>query len=232
VNRKALYYIAAALSIAVLASSCLHKQPDNNSETILTQKIDSLRQELHSFKNEIRDSTKRTDKVTSTILNKDTARITYHPLQTKTSPYSLDSINKKAPAKTVIQPAKPDTATIVHYFKDSKRPSVKITPWHEGKRSIILFDTTETETYRFDDVRMSYSSTSDLKSFHENGAVKHIHNHMNPGASMYWYDSDIYFDTNNEPTEKTDLRQPAKLEDYMNSKSVWNKATRSWEKLN
>ena len=118
------------------------------------------------------------------------------------------------------------------YYKNSKRISIIITPWLDSKRTVTLFDTLGKETYRFNDVLLSYSNTTEIKKFHENGAVSKINNHINPGASMYWYDTNIDFDINNEPISKMELRQPASLDDYANGKSNWNRKTKSWEKDN
>lgn len=224
------YYWFVVISF-IFITGCIYKESEHTNETLLIQKIDSLREELKILKEIKTDSSSRIDFVAQLPIKKESEKVSPASPVIKTTPIKKDSVAFKKTTRPAETPFKPDTSTIIHYYKNSKKPSVKITPWIDGRRFVLLFDITGNETYRFDDVRMSYSSTSTIKSFHENGAVKHIQNHMNPGASMYWYESDIYFDTNNEPTERNDIRQPARLEDYMYGKSVWDKETRSWKKL-
>lgn len=209
--------------LVTLLQSCVPRDNKSNADEELLNKIDSLRSELKELKNlQQKDSM-----ITDTIKKQ---------LQPGIAP---QKILKQKETDTKVSPSPKREKIIVpknvvekFYYKNSKRISVIITPWLDGKRTVTLFDTLGNETYRFNDAHLSYSNTTEIKEFHENGAVSKIKNHLNPGASMYWYDTDIYFDINNEPISKMELRQPASLDDYMNGKSLWNRKTKSWEKHN
>jgi hypothetical protein len=107
--------------------------------------------------------------------------------------------------------------------------SVEITPWVDGKRNVILFDLYGQETIRMEEVRHSYTISIDLK-FAQNGSVSKAIVHTNPGASMYWYESEITFDTTNGPTGKIDHKYPQSLDDIMGEKwQYWDKKTKTWK---
>lgn len=208
--------------LAALLQSCVPRENKSNANVELLNKIDSLRSELKELKNlQQKDSI-----ITDTIIK--LVQPTNEPQ--KIVKQKKDTGTKRSPSAKPEKIILPKNIVEKFYYKNSKRISVIITPWLDGKRTITLFDTLGNETYRFKDVRLSYSNTTEIKEFHQNGAVSKINNHLNPGASMYWYDTDIYFDINNEPISKMELRQPASLDDYMNGKSIWNKKTKSWEK--
>ncbi|MFN8282584.1 MAG: hypothetical protein U0U67_05180 [Chitinophagales bacterium] len=207
--------------IFITSQSCIRTEDKSDSNTELLSKIDSLRNELKALKN--------VEKKDSIIFKQHDSIVIIKQEKPKTIPVSKkDSIVNpvRKSEKTVI----PKSTVQKFYYKNTKRISVIITPWLNGKRTVTLFDTLGNETYHFDDVIQSYSNTTEIKQFHPNGAVAKINNHLNPGASMYWYDTDFEFDTNNEPVSKTEMRHPASLDDYMNGKSMWNKETKSWQK--
>ncbi|HOZ83383.1 MAG TPA: hypothetical protein PKU82_10700, partial [Bacteroidia bacterium] len=122
--------------------------------------------------------------------------------------------------------------SVFHYYQSTpKRVSVEITPWHDGKRELNFFDQFGNKTYSINDIRRSYSSTTELKEFHKNGACSLVKTSVNPDASMYWYETEIIFDENNNPQWKTELQFPQEsTEQNLNNKWWWNTRTNSWVK--
>lgn len=94
-----------------------------------------------------------------------------------------------------------------HYYSNG-RVSLRIHPWVEGERLWELFDLHGQVTYSAQEVRKSYS-VGLRADFHENGAVKALHEHMNPGASMYMYNATMTFDSINQPLWKHVTRTPS-----------------------
>lgn len=130
-----------------------------------------------------------------------------------------------APAKKPNQPA---NDTTYHYYSN-KKLSVKITPWVEGKRKIFFYDLKGEQTFSLEDVRMSYSIITHLQ-FHPNGAASKAEINNNPGASRYWYETVITFDTDNTPLVKTEQQMPIERIDLENLPSFWNKEKQQWIK--
>jgi hypothetical protein len=143
------------------------------------------------------------------------------------------TLNPQPKKIETVKPVTTEENETVHYYNPrmgKSKVSVRITPWKDGRRKMFLYDPFGNVTFEREDVRMSYSDTATIKKFHDNGAVAVLYIHMNPGASMYWYETTITFSINNEPEWKTSLQQPATLEDHLNSKSYWDKKTKTWKK--
>lgn len=117
-----------------------------------------------------------------------------------------------------------------HYYANGS-VSVKITPWVDHRRTIILFDLEGNETFTTEEVHMSYSVHNRLK-FHENGAVKEMVESTNPGASMYMCTATMTFSTINEPLKMIKSKSPSSLEDMIEETIpwFWNKKSKSWFK--
>jgi hypothetical protein len=119
--------------------------------------------------------------------------------------------------------------TTFHYYSN-KRVSVKITPWVDGERWVLLYNLLGEETYRSKDIRKSYTEVAQLK-FHSNGAVSTMNIHLNPGASQYWYETTITFSTTNDPLQKSSERKP--YEDLSTTPKpweYWDSKTKQWRK--
>ncbi|MFM9984362.1 MAG: hypothetical protein ACKVOK_03970 [Flavobacteriales bacterium] len=117
------------------------------------------------------------------------------------------------------------------YYTSSKKLSLLITPWKEDKRELIFYDPFGNIQYTQEDVRHSYSNISEVKSFHPNGAVAKISVHNNPGASMYWSESEITFGINNDPEWMVVMTYPVhNLEQNLNNHYYWDKKTGNWVK--
>lgn len=118
--------------------------------------------------------------------------------------------------------------TVYHYYVN-KKVSVKVTPWANDERWILLYNLYGQETYRQQDVRKSYTEFSELR-FHDNGAVARMITTQNPGASQYWYETTVTFNTINEPEQRVSERKP--YEDLRVNKpwEYWDKKTRQWRR--
>lgn len=137
---------------------------------------------------------------------------------------------KKTPAKPQVQKPVAAANDTTYYYYVNKKVSVKITPWVNGERKVLLYDLYGNNTYEIEEVRHSYSVRAELK-FHDNGAVKTASIHTNPGASMYMYLTTITFNTINEPEQKHDETSPVRsLEETMKPWEYWDKKTRTWKK--
>lgn len=94
-----------------------------------------------------------------------------------------------------------------HYYSNGS-VSVRIHTQESGERLWELFDLQGRCTYTAREVFLSYTVSLRV-SFHENGAVKTLHEHMNPGASMYMYQAEMTFDSTNQPLWKHVTRTPS-----------------------
>jgi hypothetical protein len=143
------------------------------------------------------------------------------------------TLNPQPQKIETVKPVTTEEKEIVHYYNPrmgKNKVSARITPWKDGRRKMYLYDPYGNITFEREDVRLSYSDTATIKKFHENGAVAVLHTHMNPGASMYWYEATITFSINNEPEWKTKMKHPSTLEEMMNNKYYWDKKTKTWKK--
>jgi hypothetical protein len=108
--------------------------------------------------------------------------------------------------------------------------SVRITPWEEGRRFWYLYSIEGEETIVLEEVRLSYS-VSYTADYHENGAVRSIKVHENPGASMYWYEGLMRFTTTNEPIDRQFSQMPPQhLSIDAESWTYWDRKTKTWRK--
>ena len=142
-----------------------------------------------------------------------------------------------APEKKTEEKVSPEKNEVVmggeerFYYTSSKKLSLLITPWKDDKRELIFYDPFGNVQYTQKDVRHSYSNISEVKSFHSNGAVEKILVHNNPGASMYWSESEITFGINNDPEWMAVMTYPVQhLEQNLNNHYYWDKKTGTWIK--
>ncbi len=205
------------LFLSLYCVSCNQPVPENQK---LITDIDSLRTEIRELKKALelqQDSSKKLIvqdsvpkvKVDDTVIKKKTEP----PVVKKVTP---------SPQKSPME-----SDTLYHYYSNGKI-SVKITPWQEGRRKSFFYDLYGAETFQIEDVRLSYSVTTQLK-FHPNGAVSKAEIHSNPGASRYWYESTITFSTTNDPLLKYSRQMPQERIDLDEQKPMfWNKQKKEW----
>lgn len=192
-------------------------------QRVLAEKVDSLYAEVSKLKALLEEKKETSDTLPATPQQKDTSvTLTAKETLKETAP-----LEKKKPQPP--KPTAPQNDTTYHYY-DSGKLSVKITPWSEGKRKLFFYDLKGAQTFELEDVRMSYSITTQLK-FHPNGAASVAEIHTNPGASRYWYETEITFDTANEPLLRYDRQMPQERIDLEeNLPSFWNKQKQQWVK--
>lgn len=215
------------LPIAIALLTGCATEPDNN-ETLT--ELRAIRQEMASLSDSIASLKDSLNALQPKRLE-DTA---VAPAPTKPAPNTPTApIKKPKPAETkpTVTPNVPkeSTDTIYHKYVNGK-VSVKITPWVDGKRQVLFYDLYGNQTFDLEEVRHSYTVRAELK-FAPNGSVHTAVVHTNPGASMYWYESEITFSTINEPISKIDHRYPQNsLDDLMNEKWIyWDKRTKTWK---
>jgi hypothetical protein len=219
-----MYKLYPLLLLLILLASC---ETDNGNETLVELK--AIRQEVSSLSDSIsvlKDSLQVLKKgdVKDTVIVDTTIKLT----QTKVIPPAKEKPRPTTkPTKKPVSP-KPANETILHKYVNGV-VSVEITPWANDERDVILYDLYGQETIRMEEVRHSYTIRIDLE-FAPNGSVSKAVVHTNPGASMYWYESEITFDTTNGPTGKIDHQYPQSLDDIMNEKwQYWDKKTKTWK---
>lgn len=214
----------------------------NSSDEKLNQKIDSLQQSIETLekklvKQELQETLQKSAavKVDSVKSNQPSA-IRSLPITQKVKPQDTLKItgDKKIAPQVIRQKINKSEAegSVLYFYKSSpQKVSVEITPWHDGKRELIFFDPFGNKTYSISDIRRSYSQTTDLVRFHESGACSLAKTTINPGASMYWYETEIIFDENNNPKWKTEFQFPQEsTAQNLNNKWWWEEKTKSWVK--
>lgn len=136
---------------------------------------------------------------------------------------------KPKPEKKTQTPAPYVEDTLYYKYTDGKL-SVKKFPRHEGRSKILIYDRQGNITTELEDILMSYSVSHSIK-FREDGSVRAINEHTNPGASMYWYECNITFNNNNEPEWKKCEQHPVRAVEHPNAnKYFWDKKTKQWIK--
>ncbi len=222
---------------ALAVSGCA--QPQNDS-TLLLQKMDSLQSKLDSLENEVKqfnqkDSATNPDRLTvkdSVFQQQVNSKGQQKPV---VQPQNNHQIKQKQPAQIKqVQPVPSDDRVLgkkFYYKGQPQRISVEISAWNNDRRTIKFYNPFGEITYKIEDVKLSYSSITELKRMHDNGACALIETSMNPGASMYWYETKITFDENNNPLWKEEIEKPEMtIEQNLNNKSWWNAKAKSWIK--
>jgi hypothetical protein len=121
------------------------------------------------------------------------------------------------------------TDTTYYYFQDGTLSMVE-SPWTGGYKTYQIFGKANKPVYEIVDARHSFS-TSTTFTFYENGAVKSAQIHTNPGASLYFYETEIRFDRTNVPMSKKTRRSPAQsIEDSMGETFLWKADPGIWIK--
>jgi len=189
------------------------------------RKIDSLITVINELNNKV-------TKMDSALQSKNTFISKVEVLKDSTNLITNKSITKIKKPKPVVKPKvelKPLNDTVLYFF-DDERISVKVLPFVDGRQSIFVFKPNGDIAYETENVQLSYHLSNDLK-FRDDGSLELIKSSMNPGASLYWYESVIGFDIDNEPLYKQTSRHPYEsVNDAMGEKYLWNKLERKWVK--
>ncbi|MGY6561676.1 MAG: hypothetical protein ACXITV_06185 [Luteibaculaceae bacterium] len=190
-------------------------------EALLAQRIDTSNISLSSSVDEIPETR------VEPLLPKpvDTLREKRSVQPRKIEPKKVDTV-KVAPQTKIIQPKVSDT--LWHYYQ-SGQVSVKRLPFVDGRRFVVLYDLKGEETVRFEDVRLSYSVSHQLR-FGDNGEVTGIRISENPGAASFWFECNVTFTYPNQPSWMVCDKQPqmsAFSEDR--KKYYWDKPSKTWK---
>jgi len=189
----------------------------------------------------VNESTQRKTVDTLVIIQRDTIFIQSSPAATTASKMEdkpklkLLAVDTPKKQKEIVQnPPMPTYKTpandTIYYYYTNKKISAKVTPWENSKRWTLLYNLLGEETYRQEDVRMSYTVSTSL-SFHPNGAVSKMEIHSNPGASRYWGEITITFNTVNEPIQRQSVRMPIdNLSETLKPWEYWDPKTKQWRK--
>lgn len=210
------------LILLVFTISC---SPNKSNSEADAQKIDSLISLVGNLNSKVAkmDSALQAKNNNVTRVETISDRVDLKPKKIFTKPEKTEIEVKP----TVAQ--KPINDTIFYYF-DDKRLSVKMLPFLEGRQQIKVYRPNGDIIFETENVRLSYHVSNELK-FRNNGSLELIKSSMNPGASLYWYESTIGFDIDNEPLYKQTFRQPYEsVNDAMGEKYLWDKLNRKWVK--
>lgn len=140
--------------------------------------------------------------------------------------------SKKEKDSTRIEKSQPvPEEQLKFYYKGNNKLSMEIIYLEGRSKDFILYDPWGKETYRLEHRILSYTETVEIVEWHPNGAVAKAVVHMNPGASMYWYETTYTFGINNEPEWRVSQQFPERTVTLPGENSYyWNKKTKSWVK--
>lgn len=149
------------------------------------------------------------------------------PSVTSTPPAPEKEVEKRL-EKTEIP--KPPDEVKMYYAQGGV--SVEIS--HAADREMIyrLHDRSGTITYVLKSEHKGGGMSSSVKlSYRPDGSVSRAKVTESPGASRYWYETDIHFDESNVPTYKTRTQMPAEsLEDMNPLPWLWDARKGDWVK--
>lgn len=214
-----MHFLFVIVMILIVVSCNRNNELANNRH--LENKIDSLEEKILSLEKEISKQHNRAD----------TASL---PASSVVSKVSQKTVQAPKTSSIITKPKENEglSGSTYYYYKTlPHKVSVIVTPWINQKRKVIFFNPFGDTTYVCNDVRMSYSITTRINKFYNNGAVNTITINNNPGASKYWTETYITFDINNNPQWKTVTQKPEiNLEEGLNNKYWWNAKAKEWVK--
>ena len=177
------------LIIVALAISCKPNERENVTDN---RKIDSLIFLVGELNNKVikMDSAlqSKNTNFSKIEVKKDSSRL----IENK----RLTRVEKPKPEVKPKINLKPLNDTVLYFF-DNGRISVKKFPLVDGRQYIFVFKPNGDIAFETENVQLSYHVSNDLK-FRDDGSLELIKSSMNPVASLYWYESVIGFDIDNE----------------------------------
>jgi hypothetical protein len=228
-------------SLIIALSACSEKAPENRE---LIDQLDSLKTELRMLTKQLAKQNQQSDSTVKQVIKPTTQPAKKEKLQEPEKEHKKDN-HKTDPPKVPDLPHPPTTNPIsehlkkrgaisendtIKHFYSNKKIAVIITPFKDGRRNYLLYDQNGNLAFEMEAIRLSFSQSIDLK-FHENGAVRLAKINFNPGASMYWYETEITFDENNYPLKKIEKQMPpSSAIDDLDNRYFWNKNERKWIK--
>lgn len=195
------------------------KQESQVHEELL-QEIRLLREEITALK-----SHPASDSVSVEVRDS----LELHPEQHKPEEVPAVKVKEQKTKPITVEkvvPKQNTNDTTYHYFKDG-RLSVKVYP-PSDRQKILIYHYSGSVIQEYENVRMSYS-VSHRFHFRDDGSVEKIMIHSNPGASRYWYESEVHFETDNEPRYMIHYQKPfERVEDSFGQKYLWNRQQKQW----
>jgi len=187
----------------------------------LSRSIDSLSSEIAKLRNELnyRDSV-REKKIFP--LNDTTTRTNVRVEHKPPKIIKRDTLQ-------VRQKQKPQNDTLIYHFAGGG-VSVKVFPWVDSKQLIEIYSLQGGVVITLENINLSYQVSNTLH-FRSDGSLERVNEHFNPGASLYWYETETRFEPDNEPAWKITYRYPQMgIEDSMGEKYLWNRSQKRWVK--
>ncbi|MDZ4824438.1 MAG: hypothetical protein SH856_13345 [Flavobacteriales bacterium] len=211
--------------LVLIFISCIDNNKQKDVDAAKAQ-LDLLRREVDTLKEHLHKSS--VDSTRPAGFKEVLPQVTVEKELLKPSPTQLPSDKKEVKEEPVKKSVAEDTTK--YFYKNPKRISLLISPWHNNKRKLIFYDPFGKITYAFEDVRLSYSEKTHVKKFHDNGSVAEIERSLNPGASIYWHQEKITFGISNNPEWKQSTEQPAMSVEDLVDAYWWDNATGQWRK--
>lgn len=213
------------LLILIIVGFAISCKPNEHNNEADNQKMDSLISLVSSLNSKVAkmDSALQTKNAAKSLVVKlvDSSKISHID--------TIPKIEKTKPKFKPVEVTKPLNDTVIYYFRD-RRISVKVLPELNGRQQIIVYAPNGDAVYETETVRLSYQVSNQLK-FRNDGSLELIKSSMNPGASLYWYESVTAFDVDNEPLYMHSFRHPYEsVTDAMGEKYLWSKTERKWVK--
>ncbi|MCK9480164.1 MAG: hypothetical protein M0R38_00175 [Bacteroidia bacterium] len=199
---------------SVLLVSCFQENHYYEPDLSAKAKIDSLQKVILELEN----TTSQIDTVYTT-----------QPTQENQIKTDTQAKEKK---KVLVNP-KPqrkieDDSSTVRY-KDGKI-SVTYGKTRNNRQIIRIYDRQGVVIIQFENVRLSFQEITTLK-FRKDNSVESAETDLNPGASLYWYETYYTFDVDNEPKTKKIQRMPIMSSgDMLQDLYLWSRKNRQWVK--
>ena len=111
-------------------------------------------------------------------------------------------------------------------FYANKKMSSIASNWVDGRRIVKFYDLSGKETYRIEEVSLSYRHTASLNQ-RQDGSISEIELSAHPGGGINWTKSLIRLDNQNHPMSMEVVYFPIQLT-KPTVHFVWSKQSRQW----
>jgi len=111
-------------------------------------------------------------------------------------------------------------------FYENKKVSSITSNWIDGRRTVKFYDLSGKETYRIEEVNLSYHHIATLKQ-RKDGSISEIELSAHPGGGINWTKSLIRLDNQNYPVSMEVVYFPTQLS-KPTAHFKWAKQTNKW----